>query len=433
MLALTPVAAAERVWIPGWREAAPMTMPRAGAAIVTAGDRVYAIGGIDGRRFLKAVEFARILPDGSLTPWEPTAPINEERGFFDAAVLDGYIYIAGGGNGEGGKNLLRSVERAPIRPDGRLGSWETLEVNLNYPRRCAKLALHGRSLYAIGGFGGVLHDSVERAEILPDGRLGPFRLEPNPTTIPRYVNTVAAGADILYVLGGHSETEGNGIAGVEFARPGGNGEALGWREAAPMMRGRYALSSVLLGGELYALGGLDGPVYMDSVETGSLGGEGAPHAWRANTALSSPRANFGAFAHGDRLYVVGGANREGYYRSVEYAERGPDGELGFWATAEEAAEHARRLALAELISADQPALPNEGTVREVLQAGIYTYVKVTGAGGEIWIAGPQGEYSPGDTIRYSSGTPMSDFHSRSLGRSFEHILFVEDMAPAESR
>lgn len=436
MLVLASAAApasAERIWVPGWREAAPMNVARAGAAIVVAGDRVYAIGGIDGMRFLKSVESARILPDGSLTAWEPMAPINEERGFFDAVVHDGYVYIAGGGNGPGGKNLLRSVERAPVRTDGRLGPWERLGVTLNYPRRCVKLALAGRFLYAVGGFGGVLLDSVERAEILPDGRLGPFRLEPNATTIPRYVNALEGGAGIIYALGGHRETEGVGIASVELAVTGGDGDALSWRVAAPMAQGRYALAAALLDGELYALGGLDGPVYMDSVETGSLDEAGAPRAWRSNTPLSAPRANLGAFVHGGRLYVVGGANRDGYFRAVEYAERGADGTLGFWASAEEAAAQARGRSDAQARRADPSALPNEGTVQEVLQAGIYTYLRVTGAAGEQWIAGPRGEYRPGERIRYSRGTSMEGFRSRTLERSFDRILFVEEMVPAERR
>lgn len=424
--------ASEQVWVPGWRTLAPMSIARAGAAVVTAGDRVYAIGGVDGARFLKSVESARILADGTLSPWEPMAPIREERGFFDAVVHGGYIYIAGGGNGEGGKNLLQSVERAPIRADGRLGTWERLDVSLIHPRRCVKLVLSGRFLYAIGGFGGILLDSVERAEILPDGQLGPFRLEAETTTIPRYVNEVESKDGMIYILGGHAEKEGVGIAGVEYARTDGNGATLRWQTGEPMTRGRYALGAARIGDALYALGGLDGPVYVDAVESAFLDENGVPRSWRADTDLPSPRANFSVFTRGQALYLVGGANRDGYFGSVEYAERGPDGTLGFWASEQEATAHLNARLMAEMMRDEEEDMPHEGTVREVVQASVYTYLRVDGPAGEQWIAGPQGQYAPGQRIRYSRGTPMQNFYSRALDRSFERILFVENMAPPAS-
>lgn len=431
--ATSGLPAQEQVWVSGWRELAPMNVARAGAAIVTAGDRVYAIGGVDGERFLRSVESARILADGSLSSWEPMAAMREERGFFDAVVHGGYIYAAGGGNGDGGKNLLQSVERAAIRADGRLGAWERLDTRLIHPRRCVKLVLSGRYLYAIGGFGGILLDSVERAEILPDGRLGPFRLEAETTTIPRYVNEVESGDGIIYIIGGHAEREGVGIAAVEYARTDGNGAALRWQTASPMTRGRYALGAARIGDALYALGGLDGPVYVDTVESAFIDENGVPRTWQADIDLPSPRANLGVFTHGNRIYLVGGANRDGYFRSVEYAERGENGKLGFWASEQEATAHLNARLMAEMMRDEEEDMPHEGTVLEVVQASVYTYLHVDGPAGKQWIAGPQGQYAQGQRIRYSRGTPMENFYSRSLDRSFERILFVENMAPSEVR
>ena len=76
---------------------------------------IHVIGGIDGVDFLRSTEYSRIRPDGSLAPWQPSSPLNEPRGFFDAAVSNDYVYVAGGGNGPSGHNLLSSVERARIR------------------------------------------------------------------------------------------------------------------------------------------------------------------------------------------------------------------------------------------------------------------------------------------------------------------------------
>ena len=116
----------------------------------------------------------------------------------------------GGGNGPSGHHLLRSVERAEIRADGSLGPWHKETQLLNYPRRCAKVVAEGDYLYAIGGFGGTLFDSVERARFNADGSLGPWQLMETKLTMPRYIHAVAERGDYLYLLGGHEQQGGKG-------------------------------------------------------------------------------------------------------------------------------------------------------------------------------------------------------------------------------
>jgi len=419
----TAPGAADSAWIPGWRVTEPLTTARAGAAVLEANGYVYAIGGVDGRNFLKTVEYSPIHADGTVGAWRLTAPLNEERGFFDAVAYGGYLYAAGGGNGPNGERLLASVERAPLRADGRLGPWERLPVAMNLPRRCVKLALVGPTLYAIGGFGGVLLDTVERA-VFSAGGLGPFTVEPARLTVPRYVNAVKARGNTLYVLGGHDESEGRGITAVEYTAVGDSGTAQGWRPAAAMSAGRYGLAAVELGEHLYALGGLDGARYSDSIERSRVRPDGALAPWRATTPLSSPRANFGVFEHGDRIYVVGGANRDGYYRTVEYTDVDPQGDLGYQGTSEEAAAAAQRRNVQKK-RAQAAYLPNEGEVREVLHTKAYSYIRAGNAEGEQWLATERSDYRVGERIRYGRGTLMGNFHSRALGRDFDSILFVE--------
>lgn len=425
LLLLLPFAAgaAAPAWVPGWRATEPLTTARAGAAVVEANGYVYALGGVDGRSFLRTVEYAPLRADGTLGPWHLTAPLTEERGFFDAVVYGGHLYAAGGGNGPNGERLLASVERAPLRADGRLGPWERLPVTLQLPRRCVKLAVVGDQLYALGGFGGALLDTVERAAFTAGG-LGPFVIETGRLTLPRYVNAVKARGDTLYVLGGHDEREGRGIAAVEYATVGAGGTVQGWRATAAMGAGRYGLAAVGLGDRLYALGGLDGARYTDSIELSRIGPDGALAPWRATTPLSSPRANFGALTHGGRLYVVGGTNRDGYYRTVEYAEVDPQGNLGYRGTLEEAAAASQRKD-AQKKQALAAQLPNEGEVREILHTEVYSYIRAGNAEGEQWLATERGDYRVGERIRYGRGTLMGNFHSRALGRDFDSILFVE--------
>lgn len=65
-----------------------------------------------------------------------------------------------------------------------------------------------------------------------------------------------------------------------------------------------------------------------------------------------------------------------------------------------------------------------GKVLETMDAANYTYARVQTPAGEKWIAGPQTAMKVGDTITWAPGNEMKDFASKSLGRTFESILFV---------
>jgi kelch-like protein 17 (actinfilin) len=54
---------------------------------------------------------------------------------------------------------------------------------------------------------------------------------------------------------------------------------------------------------LFALGGCDGEVVLDTVESWDIRGTGA---WRTEAPLQLARANLGACCVGERLYAVGG-------------------------------------------------------------------------------------------------------------------------------
>ena len=66
----------------------------------------------------------------------------------------------------------------------------------------------------------------------------------------------------------------------------------------------------------------------------------------------------------------------------------------------------------------------EGTVASTMDAGGYTYVEVDSQGKKIWIAGPASKVSVGDKVSASGGMLMTNFNSKSLGRTFDEIFFV---------
>ncbi|WP_187648428.1 GW dipeptide domain-containing protein [Nitrosophilus labii] len=70
-----------------------------------------------------------------------------------------------------------------------------------------------------------------------------------------------------------------------------------------------------------------------------------------------------------------------------------------------------------------------GKVLESVDAGGYTYVKVEDSGYVYWIAGPKTEVVVGEMISYVPQMWMENFHSNTLNRDFDKVLFVAVIAP----
>ena len=67
-------------------------------------------------------------------------------------------------------------------------------------------------------------------------------------------------------------------------------------------------------------------------------------------------------------------------------------------------------------------------VLEHTDAQNYTYMRVSENDNEYWIAVPQMTVKDGDILYFSKSMEMKNFNSKSLNRTFESILFVEDIS-----
>lgn len=85
----------------------------------------------------------------------------------------------------------------------------------------------------------------------------------------------------------------------------------------------------------------------------------------------------------------------------------------------------------ESIQAEEAVMENidshEITVKEVLNANAYTYLLVTEAEKEYWIAVPKTEVTIGKTYTYVGGMEMKKFESKDLKRTFDSVFFVEGL------
>jgi hypothetical protein len=76
-------------------------------------------------------------------------------------------------------------------------------------------------------------------------------------------------------------------------------------------------------------------------------------------------------------------------------------------------------------------LTNTGTVLEVIDSEMYTYLQVSSEAGAIWLATYKTDIAKGDTVRYSKGVVMRNFQSQSIKRTFDTIMFVDSVIAAK--
>ena len=74
--------------------------------------------------------------------------------------------------------------------------------------------------------------------------------------------------------------------------------------------------------------------------------------------------------------------------------------------------------------------PNAHVVEVVehMDASSYTYIKVEEKDSEYWIAGSQMEVEDGDILYFTKSMEMKNFRSEALDKTFESILFVDDLS-----
>ncbi|PHQ56247.1 MAG: hypothetical protein COA30_04800, partial [Sulfurimonas sp.] len=88
----------------------------------------------------------------------------------------------------------------------------------------------------------------------------------------------------------------------------------------------------------------------------------------------------------------------------------------------------KKTLLALLLSAALYAGANHtGVVEETMSSGGYTYMKVQEGKDSYWIAMTNRNIKKGDKISYRGQGLMKNFHSNKLNRTFETILFAEDI------
>ncbi|HEX8938699.1 MAG TPA: hypothetical protein VF763_00930 [Candidatus Limnocylindrales bacterium] len=133
--------------------------PRAGAAVVVAGDGLFVVGGSDAKGPTTTVWKATLDTKGALGAWKPVGPLPaaEPRTDAGAALLGNYLFVYGG---SGASGPTATVLRADVSTSNGAttiadGKWATsADANLPAPRTRAETFVANGTLYVVGGTDG---------------------------------------------------------------------------------------------------------------------------------------------------------------------------------------------------------------------------------------------------------------------------------------
>ncbi|XP_071993242.1 kelch-like protein 12 isoform X2 [Engystomops pustulosus] len=253
-----------------WSFLPSITRKRRYVATVSLGDRVYVIGGYDGRSRLSSVECLDYTSEEDGV-WYSVAPMNVRRGLAGATTLGDMIYVSGGFDGS---RRHTSMERY----DPNIDQWSMLG-DMQTAREGAGLVVANGVIYCLGGYDGLnILSSVERY----DPHTGHWS-HVTPMATKRSGAGVALLNDHIYVVGGFDGTAH--LSSVEAY----NIRTDSWTTMTSMTTPRCYVGATVLRGRLYAIAGYDGNSLLNSVECY----DPVIDSWDVVTSMATQRCDAG--------------------------------------------------------------------------------------------------------------------------------------------
>lgn len=83
------------------------------------------------------------------------------------------------------------------------------------------------------------------------------------------------------------------------------------------------------------------------------------------------------------------------------------------------------------VSAPGAVGASAGKIKSVTNAGGYSYLEVTQGERTVWLAVTETAVKAGDKVSWSDGMVMRNFNAKSLGRTFDEIIFVNGISIAK--
>jgi len=292
----------------GWSTSNTTITGRWGGGTTVGGSHLYTVGGCtigtapSCSTMVGTVQHFQIYNNSSGGPvsYSTGNDIGVDRIGGSAAILNGYIYYAGGCTAMSCTSGTDTNYYALIGADGALGTWTAATDPLPNSLSWGKLLAAGGTLYYIGG----QTTSAESSSV---------------TTV-YYTSGISAGVP---TWNNTAATMGIGQTSISGAQP------------------RTKFGAAVWNDRLYVVGGysnnptVQSTVYVSPKQTsgGNITGD-----WTSTTAFNVARAGHGVVAYANNLYLLGGYDGSNYLSDVQYAKidtsgGGSDGTVGSWSYA----------------------------------------------------------------------------------------------------
>ena len=233
-----------------------------------------------------------------------------------AAVLNGYIYVAGGCTSSSYcTTATDNVSYAALDAYGNIGSWSSTTGALPAHRAWGKLQAAGGSLYYIGGHGDSTTD--RRSEVYyatpSSGDVSSWSTATNGLPNARSNFGATVWDNRIYVVGGlgsSGDCSGGSCATVYVSpqlNSGGNITST-WSMASTSFNvPRSNLVAIAYASNLYMLGGYDGTNYLSDVQYVKIdSSSGVVGSWSYSNSLPRPLSGGDGFAANGYIYLMGG-------------------------------------------------------------------------------------------------------------------------------
>jgi N-acetylneuraminic acid mutarotase len=271
--------------------------PRQETGVAVIEGRIYVVGGLEGSRTI--VTEVEALDTASMT-WETVSSLPAPMHHPNVAAVEGRLYVLG------------SLGRDDFAENGEV--WEYDATTRTWTRRtpmpqgtqrgASGVAVVGSKIYVAGGLRGLqavndfsAYDTTNDTwETLP--------------SVPTSRDHLVAGAigGRVYVIGGR-----NGGLEVHTGRVDIFDPATGsWSRGSPMPTSRAGSAAAVLDDRIYVFGGEGNAALSTGVFDDVESYDPATDSWSIHVPMPTPRHGSGAAALMGRIYVLGGANKDGF-------------------------------------------------------------------------------------------------------------------------
>jgi hypothetical protein len=301
---------------------------RWGLALAVSNSYAYVIGGCNVgaapgscTSFDATVQTFQVYNNDSGAPGGYTSAANlyaTDRIGASAALLNGYMYIAGGCiSGTDCSTTTTDVQKALVDANGALGAWTATGVTaLPASRAYGQLEVAGNDLYYLGGeTGGTAQSTVYYATMGSSGAISAW------TATTKGIGDTGGGAQArtqfssavwnnrIYVTGGNNATPAAQTTVYVSPQLNSGGDITSnWSSATGFNVARNGHTAIAYANNLYILAGYTGSNYLSDVQyakidstTGNISG-----SWTYTTSLPLGLRQADGFAANGYMYLFGG-------------------------------------------------------------------------------------------------------------------------------